>query len=210
MFLRVLLKQHALSPLSLPLFLAKIQIICSDLALYLGRFLNSMRQADPLFTLSGWTLWNKEDGLSSVLMSKRTPHESYSFNFQDFSGSLFGGSALYNALSVLMPLTNHSFFSLWHQSWKSSWVLTSSSESKARPLMSSALIRLQCSAGPTHCSLDRAEQLSQWFSSPLYYYSSDWRDSVSSWGLASFMTTCSPFRQRYFHGILAGPAAHVY
>ncbi len=59
-------------------------------------------------------------------------------------------------------------------------------------------------------SLDRAEQLSQWFSSPLYYYSSDWRESVSSWGPASFMTTCSPFRQRYFHGILLGPTAHVY
>ena len=60
------------------------------------------------------------------------------------------------------------------------------------------------------CSLDKAEQLSQWFSSPLYYYSSDWRESVSSWGPASFMTTCSPFRQRYFHGILSGPTAHVY
>lgn len=45
-------------------------------------------------------------------------------------------------------------------------------------------------------SLDRAGQLSQWFSSPLYYYSSDWRESVSSWGPASFMTTCSPFRQK--------------
>lgn len=59
-------------------------------------------------------------------------------------------------------------------------------------------------------SLDSAEQLSQWFSSPLYYYSSDWRESVSSWGCESFMTTCSPFRQRYFHGIRSGHTAHAY
>lgn len=58
--------------------------------------------------------------------------------------------------------------------------------------------------------LDRAEQLSQWFNSPLYYYSSDWGESVSSWGPASFMATCSPFRQQHFHGILLGPIAHVY
>lgn len=105
-----------------------------------------------------------------------------------------------------------------HLGWKSSWVLTVPSESKARlHLEAGRLQSLLCplygsvsSVGLDERGLDRAEQLSQWFSSPLYYYSSDWRESVSSWGLASFMTTCSPFRQRYFHGILLGPTVHVY
>lgn len=103
-------------------------------------------------------------------------------------------------------------------SWKSSRVLTAPSESELK--LSLENCGPQCLLCPPHWSvsgvvldqrsLDRAEQLSQWFSSPLYYYSSDWRESVSSWGPASFMTTCSPFRQRYFHGILSGPTAHVY
>lgn len=59
-----------------------------------------------------------------------------------------------------------------------------------------ALLNLLC--------LDSAEQLSQWFSSPLYYYSSDLKEPVSRWRCESFMTICCPFRQRYFHGIHLG------
>lgn len=80
MFLRVLLKQHAISP-SLsqlqPTLLATILIksVCSDLAPYLHHFLNSVRQADPIppSRWSSW-VWGKSTVCPLVypLMSQRT------------------------------------------------------------------------------------------------------------------------------------------
>lgn len=106
---------------------------------------------------------------------------------------------------MLSTDTSLSFFSSLREQTETS----SGGSCASIPLKSSTLIWSVSAVVLAQCCLDRAAQLSQWFSSPLYYYSSDWRESVSSWGLASFMTTCTSFRQRYFQRILSGPQ-HMY